>query len=366
MGLQCSLVITSAPSGSLWVPESLLQLPQFTYASRSGPLPTMALSFVLLQGSSSRLQSFVHPSWFKLPVLWICSMSVSPPSTSATPPFLHTLSVSHVLHGGLLDASFVFFSTAPFLEVPSRPYSLKSLRHVLSPALKEIRGQAAPPPASPSPLVPSTVHWLPDCPGVIDWGGCFPTHCGLPHVRCKSVFSSTKWVVHPFSFAELRAIYDILQPSHPDKSKRVHINSDDLPFLNTCPICLLHHALTVWSLTAEAAPTLANSSGLQETSLPTSYPRADGLFKELEESAVAVKADDTSVPIHLWDDRLWAGSSHCNDVQRVWFTQRFGRCPLVSIRCLALRFWCRQVLRSFIQYQLAPLQGCPARPRGRP
>jgi hypothetical protein len=171
MGLQCSLVITSAPSGSLWVPESLLQLPQFTYASRSGPLPTMALSFVLLQGSSSRLQSFVHPSWFKLPVLWICSMSVSPPSTSATPPFLHTLSVSHVLHGGLLDASFVFFSTAPFLEVPSRPYSLKSLRHVLSPALKEMRGQATPPPASPSPLVPSTVHWLPDCPGVIDWGG---------------------------------------------------------------------------------------------------------------------------------------------------------------------------------------------------
>jgi hypothetical protein len=162
----------------------LLQMPLFTYADSSGPLLDKgSFDFVLLQGSTAWLQSFVHSSWLALPVLW----TSSPSPAAVASPFLHTRAFSHTAHGGLLDASFTFFSSTPFLDVSPRPYPLRVLLHVLSTAVREIRDREVPAPILGGALVSSPVHWVPDHPGVIDWGGggCFPSHCEIPQVRCK-------------------------------------------------------------------------------------------------------------------------------------------------------------------------------------
>ena len=116
-------------------------------------------------------------------------MTLSYFPAAVAPPFRHTRAFSHTAHGGLLDASFVFFSFTPFLDVSPRPYPLRVLRHVLSAAVREIRGREVPAPSLGGASVSSPVHWVPDPPGVIDWGGgCFPSHCEIPQVRSKKVF----------------------------------------------------------------------------------------------------------------------------------------------------------------------------------
>jgi len=79
----------------------------------------------------------------------------------------------------------------------------------------------------------------------------------------------------------------------------------------------------------------------------------DGLCEAVEDSAIAVKADDAAVPIHLRDDRLWGGCTHLNDDQRGMFFQKHGHCLLVAIRRLALGFWGRRITRSFVEFMRA-------------
>jgi len=322
-------------------------MPRFTYAASSGPLLDKgSFDLVLLQGSPTWLCSFVHPSWLALPVLW----TASPSPDSVVPPFTYTLTVSHAAHGGLLDAAFSFCSSIPFLSPSPRQYPSRGLHHVLSTALKEPRGHAVPAPSATGPFDPSSVHWVIGSPGVIDGGGCFPAHCEIPQVRCKSVFSPTKWVIRPLTTTELCTVYDVPQLCLQAKSKKVRFQLEELPFINTCPIRLLHYALTIWPPTAQAAPTQASVGEAQKMSLPSAYPQVGGLFAALEDSAIAVKADDAVVPIHLWDDRLWSGCSYFNDSQHSLYLQRYGHCPLVSIRKMALRFWRRQVTKSFSKF----------------
>jgi len=68
------------------------------------------------------------------------------------PPLPHYVSVSHVLIGGLLDASYHFWSSCPFRSPVAPTIPSRSLRHVMGVAVPRGIPVVAPPLVSPDPL----------------------------------------------------------------------------------------------------------------------------------------------------------------------------------------------------------------------
>jgi hypothetical protein len=117
--------------------------------------------------------------------------------------------------------------------------------------------------------------------------------------------------------AELMSVYDIPQSS--SWTRKVRFELDHLPFLNFCPIQLFHHALAVWGLTSAAAPALTLTPSQQPLPQALVYFKINGLFKEEQaDRAVSIKADNAAVPVHLWNDRLWAGCRCFSPPTDIW------------------------------------------------
>jgi hypothetical protein len=75
---------------------------------------------------------------------------------------------------------------------------------------------------------------------VLDWNGCLPHNRRDIKVRCKSLFTSTKWTTRNLSVREWGAAYDV--PQHVLQG----IDECDIPFLNATPAKLLSMALELW------------------------------------------------------------------------------------------------------------------------
>jgi len=104
---------------------------------------------LLLSGPPSWFSAVFHLSWLsRFQVMWSCLLvdEVLPP------PLPHYLSVSHVLIGGLLDASYHFWSSCPFRSPVAPTIPSRSLRHVMGVAVPRGIPVVAPPLVSPDPL----------------------------------------------------------------------------------------------------------------------------------------------------------------------------------------------------------------------
>jgi len=250
-------------------------------------------------------------------------------------PLPYQLTLSHAHLGGLLDGIYTFWSLHPFSASDAPSAVGRSLPHIIGVALPGGTPVAAP------PLVPAgSVNF-------IEWGDVLPASDPLILIRCRSVFSPTRWTLRQLGAAELMAVFDIPQQEKPTAAKYRRVQ--DLPFLGCAPIKLLYQALTSWSLITRPAEH-ANLSVSLITPQPVAYPEhCFGQIAAQAANAVAVKADDAAVPHELWDERVWARFPWTED-RRHSYANRFGRGPLNAIRHLGLRVWRRNVRVSLLSY----------------
>jgi hypothetical protein len=126
---------------------------------------------------------------------------------------------------------------------------------------------------------------------------------------------------------------------------------DTLPFLEQTPLKVLHKAFESWY---EVPYDWREDEALASSvwALPGTMYALGQSFQVEAAYKIAVKADNASVPHHLWDDRIWRGVYHNKSLRRR-FRRRFDkRCPLGSMRSWFLSLWVRLVWRSLRHYLL--------------
>jgi len=325
-GLVCYSLHSTSPD-MIWNPHA--SVPVLSLTKDFSPLPEVTC--LLLSGSSSWFQQVWDPGWLRLcHVLWSCTDD--PPVVSALP--FSTVLV-HRDVGGILDGSFLFFSSCSIVTPPAPSVSQRALHHILGVA---VRGGIA---------VPAPPRTLPPLPDFVAWGNALLASNPLSLVRCRSVFSPTKWVLRPLTAQELLAVFDIPQQ---ERTTAAQYNSmADLPFLHRAPLKVLHAALARWEPTKLSTPPPLISTPVLAP-LAQAYPKdCFGHMAVLAADAVAAKADDAAAPTDLWDHRVWNGLDWTKQ-SVLAFEERFGRGPLDSIRHLVLRVWRRNVRVSFMGY----------------
>ena len=327
-GLCCAGVYSSSPD-HVWLPVArpdnipIFRLPDY-FAPSSG------VTCLLLSGSPSWFSGVFNLGWSSShSVLWHCTDA----SYQDGPlPFRST--VAHPALGGLLEGTFTFFSSVPFAPLFLMGGPPRALSHVMSVAVRGGTPVVAP------PLIPQVA--LP----FIEWGGSLPVTNPTSFVRCRSVFSPTKWTLRQLTPTELLAVYDIPQQ---ERVTAERYTPSTLPFLKQAPIKALHFVLAHWSPTKCPLPRRLDPLP-SVAPLELAYPaNCFDVMTAQAADAIAVKSDDAVVPVKLWDDRVWEGISFNSSRVRT-FEEQYGHSPLNPIRRLALQVWQRNVRRSLIDY----------------
>jgi hypothetical protein len=236
----------------------------------------------------------------------------------------------------------------------------------------------------------------------LHWESCLPQEPPLPQVRCRSVFTPTKWTTRALSQRELSIAYDVPRSL---MTGAVPCNFFEHP--TATPTKLLATALSSWSICHQrdsnslgAAPD--QTIGVPASSVPANSPRpcldrAPGLCMQgapsdqsrgeltsvnmnpsqlpsdntsgpymptgvsWEDGAVAaaVKADNATANTVYWDRRIWALGLHTQATYEAFHDWRVQhgrldrRCPLDILRELCLHLWWRHIMRCFAAYMVA-------------
>ncbi len=92
------------------------------------------------------------------------------------------------------------------------------------------------------------------------------------------------------------------------------------------PLKVLNKAIEAWL-------PYTNITYLPQTQIQPYHTHVGNMYTSLTDTfsdktyLVAVKADDTDVPIHMWNDRIWVKNLHSSPRQDQ-FVHRYSRCPL--------------------------------------
>lgn len=177
---------------------------------------------------------------------------------------------------------------------------------------------------------------------ILDWNGLLPVKVRGVQIRCRSVFSPTGWVSRGLSGLEIGRAWDIPAKLLPGCAEL----GPDWPFTREAPVKVVMWAgnrkWTASLQVREPIPVggrnnenLVLGDGGEDPELPLAYQKAE-------------KVDDVCVPVHLWDDKVWA-LTH-DEIARREFETKFGRCPLEPMRQFLLRHWRRNLCVSLIRY----------------
>jgi hypothetical protein len=341
--IQCLAVFTDYWD-HLWV----------AHARESGPLP-QTLWFPLIDLTKSASQFLSQPctilvqgqAHLPLPSPWFTKHSIlwAHPH-SPLPELPYSCTISHLETGGVLDASWTFFSNTPFRrQLPTLPSS--SLLQKIGWTTHCTRRQICSPPERSHHRSLPFAQKLPG--NIVDCRGLLPLDPPSIGVLCPSVFAKMGWVVRPLSDAELYQVFD-LPPSAIPKHVSDAANSEDKPLWQLAPPSkVLQRAYLQWAqeigVNYQAPPT----PGRGKPSALTMYNATEALV--LDSAFVsAIKADGADTPVFLWNDRIWALGMH-NETRVARFRVRWdGHCPLDGIRAGLLCYWRGRVRRSLLKY----------------
>jgi len=256
-------------------------------------------------------------------------------SRAAAPGWKHLkLQMMHVDFGGITNGQWWVHVYQP-LSKPDLILGLQAQRDartVLDCMANNGRPCKAPPDIDitdkPSVVTvrPGTYH----CAGLLPWAG--PS----PWVITPNVYSKTKWCCRMLTSDERFFSRDITKTMLEQLSgvqlKELLADENFLP--DKCCIAILdsylHHQV-------QAQKPLPNTESYPATSfVPVKRQLAE---QELKQMQVATKADDSEVPVHIWDHRILP-----NQDQAV-------RGPILNaLRGFALRWWCKHTRRDFLRW----------------
>lgn len=133
----------------------------------------------------------------------------------------------------------------------------------------------------------------------------------------------------------------------------------DLPFLRAAPVSVLLHFGRQVLATPTTITNLHNPCTRHNTEPPDLVNTLFALDTRQKETAA--HSDDAKVPIHLWDEKLWALVYHdpikLSDFKRKYDTKSFRRkycceavCPLQVLRHWTHSQWIRNAYKDLVQY----------------
>jgi hypothetical protein len=222
--------------------------------------------------------------------------------------------------GGGLDGVWQFCSNEPFVrDLPSLPPS--SILQIICRMVRHAKQRRSPPPDRSLPRSVAKVCHTPE--NVIDSRGLLPRDNPLAPVLCPSVFSPMGWVTRVLSVEELYRAFDIPKAAPPVTP------SDDTSWWDAPPSKVLQRAFGRWATTPNIRYIKQIQSLSDTVRAPTMYTSASA--QDLEASFVsAIKSDEAEIPVHLWNDRIWALGAHREELVAS-FSANKGKCPLDAI-----------------------------------
>ena len=253
---------------------------------------------------------------------------------------------SHV--GGVSDGSFYIYRFTKQSGALPLSYLKQPHRDVSSVICPTTSGGVEAQPSLQSPRKIPTL-WRTNC-GVLSHFGLFPLQARRQKFLVPSVFSSTKWVHRRLSLAEQLHVFDVpltllktlsasnLRQLQLDLKIPLKILVSVLdPCLQACSITPSIQAGGDCSLSPKPKLLAQNQIQLDAKPMATDIKSedADNIIS-FHDTSKATKSDDAAVPTYIWDSRISMEPS--------------VRHALDKIRTLALRWWKRKLLRSFIHW----------------
>jgi hypothetical protein len=238
-----------------------------------------------------------------------------------------------------LDGVWKFCANEPFVrDLPSLPPS--SILQIICQIVRHAKQRRSPPPDRSLPRSVAKVCHTPE--NVIDSRGLLPRDNPLAPVLCPSVFSPTGWVTRVLSVEELYRAFNIPKAAPPVTP------SDDTSWRDAPPSKVLQHAFGRWATTPNIRYIKQIQSLSDTARAPAMYTFASA--QDLEASFVsAIKSNEAEIPVHLWNDRIWALGAHRGELVAS-FSANKGKCPLDAIREALLCYWRQRVRRSLVRY----------------
>jgi hypothetical protein len=299
-------------------------------------------TFVFIQGSHDLLPLLPH-AWLRDAHI-LASLS----STDIGPAGWPALVLSHLFHGGVIRGCWGFFiNRGSFGEQAVSPAPQRRLRHIIDQARATSHFREIDAPEEEFHMFQGA-KWVDLDHTILDWNGALPIEWPHALVRCQMNFVQSKWVVRPLTVKEHMAAADIPDHILPEgilgRNHRKVV--EGLPFLYAAPLRLLTHALRSWSCcTPQRVKNISfEHSGFSLDNL--AWPST--VTYRWQGAASAAKADDAETPCELWDKRVWRVGHSKQGVQS--HCQRYGHCPLSSLRSLFLRRWRRIVTSSLLRF----------------
>jgi len=292
---------------------------------------------VLGEGSSDRIKALMWETSFTSKVVWVCPGSSPADETKRW----YQIEARHSLVGGALDGRWQARSNHPFPGTETRGGVQRRIRHYINEATRlPSRLWAAPGPDKEEENA-DQVLWLDR--STVDGRGLYPAGETTLNVRCRSVFTDTRWTVRPLDILELGGLYDVPKAVLQEWVKVDHL-ALDFARLDSPPTKILAWVFQHWSA---SAPPERNVPAADQRLIPPLTD--DGQIDEVPvvRDGSAAKADDAEADKAIWDDRIWSFSP-------LWAKQKQSlpstASPLDTIRAVLLARWRRRTSTEFTVY----------------
>ena len=335
----CTHLYVHQPEAA-WLPSLLPAHPGCqVFPLPSSPSSFPSLPFGFLQGSSALLPYLTRSDTHVIFSLdWPCLPPVGVGGS--------VVALTHDAYGGVVLGQWTFWSTHSLALTLPATVEERTLFHLVDSSRKVSLFQPVAPPPSFAPV--RELRWTDDTHSVLEGCGLLPIEC--PHVMVRSPlnFSPTRWAIRQLTNKELLGIFDwseSLLMAFPE--------GVGLPFLQSAPGRLLGAILD--TVQHPSKPKIKPLQGTRPTSISSdrvTWPKLpEAEWHGVSESTTT--ADNTEVPIELWNDRVMKAFPHAQDQAR-GFEECRGANPLDVLRSFFVRVWRRRILRGLLQYLSTP------------
>ena len=264
----------------------------------------------------------------------------------------HLFELDNVACGGVIAGFWFFWISTDLCSAPPDPTQAsgipRALRHIISTTTRQPTGTPCMAPVDDSMCFPSP-HFISGSSTTLDWNGPLPFARPLTKVRCPTVFDTTRWRMRGLSPLELANAFDVSASAAAVFADWPIAHRKALPFLGCAPQKLLVQGWLVGTGggVSRSRELLVLDSPISETASILRLGETEPAC-EVAAYAKATKADDAEVPVHLWDNRVWALGWH-NEHVLAAFKARMAL-PLDTLRMFLLRAWWRRLYRDYTNF----------------
>ena len=338
-------------------------------------------SMILFEGSALALDMLIHQCLHT-------TVDAAPPFMALTPGNihlrhlktfhdLHWLKIKHPLCGGVTSISFWLGFNHPFRDTHQAPpvYCNQALSDILefAPSGAKITPvhDLAPVTLTRSPLAlphaSLTNTWW--CHGLLPPAAITTTREPVAHVVTPSLFTTTGWCSRALTARELARCFYLPVPA---ETRVLHafpaLLPSQHPLRQSVPCKLLAQSLWLCGMLNNTGGGLTDSLGIKGRNTPnitighTMFSPAFGLDPVTQQivsqnqfnlstvtiEGKAVKMDEASVPVMLWDNRLlknYPTPHQLTNIDHITLSS-----TLNTLRRFCLSIWRRRVYLSFVKY----------------